>query len=720
MKKIIAGVLAFLLVLMMTGSEAFAITTAEKEKIYKSALEELESYLENPGDPLHALPGIISAFESLNNFQYSRKLFYYAQILKKIDDGEFDVKYEFYLKSLISDERFCQYLGEESDYPALGAPDMLNVYGEGRKAELTGDTDAALACYQRCTGFFDSDVRSEALYMGGLDQAYKQADALLEQDKLLEAYWAFSACKNYLDSEAWLSYIVEKLGYDPATEAPIFDLHLISTTGSIRFQWNPVSGANSYVVKRRGQSGDYAIICLTTNTFYTDTSISPSAQYFYIVTAQFSSGEEIDSRELSVQAKKPLPTVTPTATPTATPRPTARPTATPLIKPTLRPTATQTVKPATADSLPGFDCTVDEYVNMCESILANASDEMWKQVPLYMSELPLAIDIEKIKRELAPVNIIDAEEGKRFQLPAFVDESWGLFIPDTRKNEGGRSFYSPEDKYVRKNEYGNYSVLLYNWLTNGNRIEVNLSYNENLQFDVCSFSYYTSDFEICLALNGYRTILWNQKRDFIDISLFTSFDNPKDYGVEAQYSSNGKLLALGYENGDYTQYHTFEDMQKIKAESQKTRPTTTPAAADQKKPEEVTITRILYETDPPNTWFSHFVRLQLFADLPNDANNIRWVISNQSPSVMIYGESSSSHSLENAESYKLTSEGVTLHGGPYIELRLFQYASTATDFDTKGYRDDGTVEYYQATVKLVYTISGVPYESYYYINEKVR
>lgn len=90
MKKIIAGVLAFLLVLMMTGSEAFAITTAEKEKIYKSALEELESYLENPGDPLHALPGIISAFESLNNFQYSRKLFYYTVTAQFPDSSEVD------------------------------------------------------------------------------------------------------------------------------------------------------------------------------------------------------------------------------------------------------------------------------------------------------------------------------------------------------------------------------------------------------------------------------------------------------------------------------------------------------------------------------------------------------------------------------------------------------------------------------------------------------
>lgn len=717
MKKIIAGVLAFLLVLMMTGSEAFAITTAEKEKIYKSALEELESYLENPGDPLHALPGIISAFESLNNFQYSRKLFYYAQILKKIDDGEFDVKYEFYLKSLISDERFCQYLGEESDYLALGTPDMLNVYGEGRKAELTGDTDAALACYQRCTGFFDSDVRSEALYMGGLDQAYKQADALLKQDKLVEAYWAFSACKNYLDSEAWLSYIVEKLGYDPATEAPIFDLHLISTTGSIRFQWNPVSGANSYVVKRRGQSGDYAIICLTTNTFYTDTSISPSAQYFYIVTAQFSSGEEIDSRELSVQAKKPLPTVTPTATPTATPRPTARPTATPLIKPTLRPTATQTVKPATADSLPGFDCTASEFVSICESIFENASDEMWKQVPLYLNELPLTIDIEKIKRELAPANIAETTEGKMFQLPAFFNENWQLYINGYWNMSKGRN--------ITKNENSecNVEIIRYLpdgiWRQNSDRIDYELSYDEDLQLKAWNLRYWCSDFQIDVSLDNYA--LGNhRKQDSIRICYYDTSTATISYELDIQYSINGKLIGLDCTNKGRSQQYTFEDMQKIKAESQKTRPTTTPAAADQKKPEEVTITRILYETDPPNTWFSHFVRLQLFADLPNDANNIRWVISNQSPSVMIYGESSSSHSLENAESYKLTSEGVTLHGGPYIELRLFQYASTATDFDTKGYRDDGTVEYYQATVKLVYTISGVPYESYYYINEKVR
>lgn len=357
MKKIIAGVLAFLLVLMMTGSEAFAITTAEKEKIYKSALEELESYLENPGDPLHALPGIISAFESLNNFQYSRKLFYYAQILKKIDDGEFDVKYEFYLKSLISDERFCQYLGEESDYPALGTPDMLNVYGEGRKAELTGDTDAALACYQRCTGFFDSDVRSEALYMGGLDQAYKQADALLEQDKLLEAYYAFSRCSNYLDSKEWMRFIIEKLGYDPAgqtpvptevpaaaaptpavAKAPAFDLILLEKTDYVMFRWQIVEGANSYVVKRHGKNDDYSIICLTTGTSYRDSSVYPNYIYYYTVTAQFPDSSEVDSRELSVIVER-------SAQP-ATAKPMARPTAAPAYDYTPEPPST--TRPTTA------------------------------------------------------------------------------------------------------------------------------------------------------------------------------------------------------------------------------------------------------------------------------------------------------------------------------------------------------------------------------------
>lgn len=47
MKKIIAGALAFLLVLTLTISQAFAITTAEKEQNYKTALEELENYIQS-------------------------------------------------------------------------------------------------------------------------------------------------------------------------------------------------------------------------------------------------------------------------------------------------------------------------------------------------------------------------------------------------------------------------------------------------------------------------------------------------------------------------------------------------------------------------------------------------------------------------------------------------------------------------------------------------
>lgn len=355
MKRIAAGLLTVLMLLTLNSSGALAITTAEKEQSYKSALEELESYMENPEESPYSLTSIISAFESLNNYQYSRKFFYYAQVLKKIDDGDFDVKYDFYLKNLISDEKFCRYMSEELDYYALGTPDMLKTYSEGRKAEMEINLDAALECYQRCTGFFDSDVRSETLYMGGLDQAYRHADALLDQGKLAEAYMAFLECKNYLDSEEWLSFIIEKLGYNPASETPAptkapatptpsvkpaatpkpaaapkpatastsgFDLIVLNTAGYIMFRWYTVEGADSYAIKRRDQNSSYTTIFQTSGNSYRDASVSTGSTYYYIVTAQFPNGSAADSKELSVVAERgatPAPTATPTPVPTAVP-----------------------------------------------------------------------------------------------------------------------------------------------------------------------------------------------------------------------------------------------------------------------------------------------------------------------------------------------------------------------------------------------------------------
>lgn len=356
MKKILAGILTVLLLLTMTSYDAMAITTAEKEQSYQNALEELVSFMESPDDPQRSLHGVITTFESLKTFKHSLKLCYYAQALQKILDGEYDALYEFYIDNLVSDEKFCAYLSEESDYPALGTPDNLKTYGEGRKAEMEGDTDAARGFYKSCTGFFDSDIRSEALYVDDLERAYQQAISLMEENKLTEAYSAFSECHRYLDSEALMAFIVKKLGYDPASQTPAptdapataspttaptpaaakvpaFDLILLEKAGYIMFRWQIVEGANSYAIKRHGKNDEYTTVSLTTNTSYRDSSIYPNYIYFYTVTAQFPDGSEVDSKELSVIAERSAQAAT--AKPTAVP--TARPTTTPIYNPTTPP-----------------------------------------------------------------------------------------------------------------------------------------------------------------------------------------------------------------------------------------------------------------------------------------------------------------------------------------------------------------------------------------------
>ena len=133
------------------------------------------------------------------------------------------------------------------------------------------------------------------------------------------------------------------------------------------------------------------------------------------------------------------------------------------------------------------------------------------------------------------------------------------------------------------------------------------------------------------------------------------------------------------------------------------------------------ISTLIHENSDPNDYFSYSVRFRLTASIPLDANNITWTLSNQTPSVMIYGQCATSlQDLDGANSDILTHSGAALSGGAYVELRLFQYASTRTESFTDKYKDDGTVEFYQATVKLSYTIANVPHESYFYINEKVR
>jgi TatA/E family protein of Tat protein translocase len=73
-----------------------------------------------------------------------------------------------------------------------------------------------------------------------------------------------------------------------------------SGRGQATLSWNASSGASSYNVKRSGSSGGpYALIASTGATSYSDEDLG-NATYYYVVTAVGSSGESVNSVEVSV------------------------------------------------------------------------------------------------------------------------------------------------------------------------------------------------------------------------------------------------------------------------------------------------------------------------------------------------------------------------------------------------------------------------------------
>lgn len=72
-----------------------------------------------------------------------------------------------------------------------------------------------------------------------------------------------------------------------------------SGRGQVAISWNASTGANSYNVKRSGTSGGpYALIGSTAATSYSDDGLA-SGTYFYVVTTAGSSGESVNSVEVT-------------------------------------------------------------------------------------------------------------------------------------------------------------------------------------------------------------------------------------------------------------------------------------------------------------------------------------------------------------------------------------------------------------------------------------
>jgi len=69
--------------------------------------------------------------------------------------------------------------------------------------------------------------------------------------------------------------------------------------GQVGISWNASSGANNYNVKRSGTSGGpYALIATTAATTYSDEGLA-NGTYYYVVTSVSSSGESVNSMEVS-------------------------------------------------------------------------------------------------------------------------------------------------------------------------------------------------------------------------------------------------------------------------------------------------------------------------------------------------------------------------------------------------------------------------------------
>ncbi|MEN1988381.1 glycoside hydrolase family 48 protein [Paenibacillus hubeiensis] len=102
-------------------------------------------------------------------------------------------------------------------------------------------------------------------------------------------------------------------GSGPETEVPAAPNGLTAAGGSeqVVLNWNSVSGANSYTVKRaEADGGPYTAVAANVNgTTYTDTGLTNGKTYYYVVTAVNAAGESAASAQASAvpQAGSALP-----------------------------------------------------------------------------------------------------------------------------------------------------------------------------------------------------------------------------------------------------------------------------------------------------------------------------------------------------------------------------------------------------------------------------
>ncbi len=216
--KIAVSLLMAVVMGILAITSGMALTSTEKENKYSAALEELKSYLESPEesrDGVMRLSAIMADLEELGNYSLSHELYCYAYVLLKIEEGSYDDwRVGMYLEQLRKSEKLSAFIKRDED-GVIGDAEALSAYLEGRKAEAEQDFEAAIGQYDLCLSFFDAMLRQSDLMETRYADAYHQAETLMNEKKYEEAYVLFKTCRQYMDAEYCMSYIVTVLGYEP-------------------------------------------------------------------------------------------------------------------------------------------------------------------------------------------------------------------------------------------------------------------------------------------------------------------------------------------------------------------------------------------------------------------------------------------------------------------------------------------------------------------------
>ncbi len=113
-------------------------------------------------------------------------------------------------------------------------------------------------------------------------------------------------CRAFATNANGGSWAPDSVAFTTPTIAP-GGLAVTSANGQITLQWNTVSGATSYAVKRGSISGGPYTTLLSniSGTTFLDNSTAPGSAYFYVVSASNSAGESADSAQAGIQTLAP-------------------------------------------------------------------------------------------------------------------------------------------------------------------------------------------------------------------------------------------------------------------------------------------------------------------------------------------------------------------------------------------------------------------------------